>query len=128
MMKPIEIHIEGYKIVISEDGHVTEKPHTVPIENHKDDYIIHKDDHVIKTYPTWPPESPDGQWWNKPYVTWSNEDNLKIVPTTTNTTTTNPVGTPVRDAMTGTTTCTGDTCEIDFSKFKSDGNLVGGDK
>lgn len=77
-MKPIEIHIEGYKIVISEDK--DDKPSiTVPEQEY----------HGIKMPPTEPytipctPGPDRGDWWNKPYVTWTNDDSMNI-PQTTN--------------------------------------------
>ena len=56
-MKPIEIHIEGYKIVISEDENV-EKPD----ENQR---------HTI-TIPCYPPTVIN------PTVTWTSDDSLNI--------------------------------------------------
>ena len=82
-MKPIEIHIEGYKIVISED----KKEPEVTKESEKITYV---------PYPVNPttPQNPD--WWKYPYVTWTASDM-----TITNTTDTKAQKTPIRDRMVG---------------------------
>ena len=62
-MKPIEIHIEGYKIVISED---------------KNEETKEKEADVIKyvPYPITPtPMTPDMTKY--PYVTWTNMDDIR---------------------------------------------------
>ena len=83
-MKPIEIHIEGYKIVISED----EQPEiTEEKESEKITYI---------PYPINPTVPPNPDWWRYPYVTWKAPD-----VTVTNTTDYKAKFTPVRDAMVG---------------------------
>lgn len=83
-MKPIEIHIEGYKITISEDKKEPEA--TKEKEFEKITYI---------PYPVNPASTPEPDWWKYPYVTWTNED-----VTITNTTDTK-IETPVRDKMIG---------------------------
>ena len=124
-MKPIEIRIEGYKIVISEDEKITVNDHAVPLEDHKDD-------NVVKTYPSWPPKTPDNEWWQYPYVTYTNADNITVPYTTggvINMTSTASDFHPVRDAMVNGTDCKDGTCKIDFDKYKSNsGELVGGEK
>ena len=87
-MKPIEIHIEGYKIVISEDKkdpEVTKEEVTKEFE--KITYV---------PYPVNPttPQNPD--WWKYPYVTWTAGD-----VTITNTTDSKAQKTPIRDRMVG---------------------------
>lgn len=83
-MKPIEIHIEGYKITISEDK---KEPEIIKEkEFEKITYI---------PYPVNPASTPEPDWWKYPYVTWSNGD-----VTITNTTDTK-IETPVRDRMVG---------------------------
>lgn len=93
-MKPIEIHIEGYKIVIEEDKQPEvkdEKEDTV-----KEDTIKYVPYPVVPTIPTVEPNtSQPNDWWRYPYVTWTKDDVLSNI----NTTTTYP--TPVRDAMVG---------------------------
>ena len=82
-MKPIEIHIEGYKIVISKDD---EQPDVTKEE--KDEKITIP---PYKVYPT-TPQNPDQFIY--PYVTWlGGEVNV------TNTET--KCETPVRDRMVG---------------------------
>ena len=59
-MKPIEIHIEGYKIVISEDKKTEESGDE---ENQKIIYApcpLKERPHV-------------GDWWTYPNATWSND-------------------------------------------------------
>lgn len=78
-MKPIEIHIEGYKIVISKDEKESESTREKEFE--KITYV---------PYPVNPttPQKPD--WWEDVYVD------------TTNLTNTNKTAeTPVRDCMVG---------------------------
>ena len=72
-MKPIEIHIEGYKIVITEDK-----------EEPKINYVPKKEDEdLLKKYgDAW--KQPDiinvpyimptttGEWWKYPTVTWTS--------------------------------------------------------
>lgn len=83
-MKPIEIHIEGYKITISEDK---EEPESIKEkELEKITYI---------PYPVNPASEPQPDWWRYPSVTWTASDvNF------TNTTDTK-IETPVRDRMVG---------------------------
>ena len=81
-MKTIEIRIDGYKIVISDEN----KPEEIKEkETEKITYI---------PYPVNPttPQYPD--WWNYPYVTWTHGD---VTITNTN----YKPQTPIRDAMTG---------------------------
>ncbi len=86
-MKPIEIHIEGYKIVIEED----KKPEVTKDEE-KITYIPYP---VTPTYPdSTSPQNPD--WWRYPYVTWTGGE-----VSTTNTT--KPDFHPVYDTMIGKT-------------------------
>ena len=82
-MKPIEIHVEGYKIVISED----KKEPEVTKEFEKITYV---------PYPVNPatPQNPD--WWKYPYVTWTAGDI-----TVTNLTDSKTQKTPIRDRMVG---------------------------
>ena len=62
-MKPIEIHIEGYKIVISEDkDEPSVKKVTVPAD----------DDLKLPFNPDWPYPS------RYPYVTWTDDDTFNI--------------------------------------------------
>lgn len=81
-MKPIEIHIEGYKIVISED----KEPELTKA----------KEEDAIKyvPYPVVPTATPQG-WWEKPFATWTNEDSLSNIKTTS------ADIHPVRDIMVG---------------------------
>ena len=83
-MKSIEIHIEGYKIVISKED---EQPDVT-----KDEKI------TIPSYPNYPvvPTNPD--LCKYPYVTWTGGEM-----TVTNTTGTEHP-TPIRDAMIGKVT------------------------
>ena len=87
-MKPIEIHIEGYKIVISEDKEPEETKET---ETEKITYVPCPYS-IIPTTPNTP--QPDDRW-KYPYVTWTGGDM-----TITNMTDYKP-WTPIRDAMTG---------------------------
>ena len=109
-MKPIEIRIEGYKIVIEEDDR---KP-----DGAKECAEPMKD--ALPTHPFIPctPEA----WWEHPYVTWTGGEQ-----STTNTA--KVESQPVRDAMVGKTEepdCSDGVCKIDFSQFKSNnGELVG---
>ena len=83
-MKPIEIHIEGYKIVISEDK---EEP-TVTKDN--EERIVY----IPSPYPVYPTPNtpfPNDPW--RPYVTWTCDDVFN-----TNTT---DSPTPIRDMMVG---------------------------
>ena len=78
-MKPIEIHIEGYKIVISKD------------EGKQDDAQQIKDDMTLPvTYPQYPPTVYPSGWWERPFATWTNADVFNIDVTS---------ATPVRDFM-----------------------------
>lgn len=65
-MKPIEIHIEGYKIVISEDE-----------KNDKDGEAVEagEDEKQKIIYAPCPlKERPHvGDWWTYPNATWSND-------------------------------------------------------
>lgn len=83
-MKPIEIHIEGYKIIIMED----KEPEVTEEKEDKITYV---------PYPVYPttPQQPD--WWKYPYVTWTGGE-----VTVTNTET--KCETPVRDRMVGKVT------------------------
>ena len=93
MMKPIEIHIEGYKIVISEDDE-SPKGYKEVIEKVQPVVVPHTSEPDWTKYPSVPPTiQPKDEWWKYPYVTWTNEDGLGNI----NTTGTNP--TPVRDFM-----------------------------
>ena len=76
-MKPIEIHIEGYRIVISKDD---EQP----------DILKYKQDEKIPSYPNYPVVPAN----LKPYVTWTAGEM-----TVTNTET--KCETPVYDRMVG---------------------------
>ena len=82
-MKPIEIHIEGYKIIISKDD---DQPDVTKEE--KDEKI------TMPSYPVYPttPQNPDQ--FTYPYVTWTGGE-----PTVTNTET--KCETPVYDRMVG---------------------------
>lgn len=65
-MKPIEIRIEGYKIVITKEDDKQEQPSiTVPNNGKVPDLI---------TYPVVPCGEPNpdltGDWWQKPNATW----------------------------------------------------------
>lgn len=82
-MKPIEIHIEGYKIVISKED---EQPNVTKKE--KDEKI------TMPSYPVYPtlPQNPD--LCKYPYVTWTGGE-----VTVTNAET--KCETPVRDRMVG---------------------------
>ena len=82
-MKPIEIHIEGYKIVISED----KEPE---VTKEKEETIKYVPYPIIQT-----PNTPQpNDWWSHPYVTWTCGE-----VSTTNTT--KPDFHPVRDTMVG---------------------------
>ena len=85
-MKPIEIHIEGYKIVISKDD---EQPDVTKEE--KDEKI------TIPSYPNYPVVPTI----LNPYVTWTGGE-------TTVTNTETKCETPVRDRMIGTGSLGGD--------------------
>lgn len=91
-MKPIEIHVEGYKIVISEDD---KKLKNESVDKKDDD-----DSLKLKVCPPYVPYvpptiQPQDDWWRYPYVTWTNEDSLSNIKTTS-------VDVhPVRDIMTG---------------------------
>ena len=75
-MKPIEIHIEGYKIVISEDKERKDESLTVPVKDEKpfEPYI--------------PPITVDKEWWKYPYVTTTGTDKPMKVTLDSETTTT----------------------------------------
>lgn len=82
-MKPIEIHLEGYRIVISKDDEQSDVT-----KEEKDEKI------TIPSYPVYPttPQNPDQFIY--PYVTWTGGE-----VTVTNTETKRE--TPVRDRMVG---------------------------
>ena len=82
-MKPIEIHIEGYKIVISED----KKEPEVTKESEKITYV---------PYPVNPTLPQIHDWWYYPFATWTASD-----VTFTNTTDIKAQKTPIRDRMVG---------------------------
>ena len=88
-MKPIEIHIEGYKIVISEDKKEPEV--TVEKETEKINYVPYPYP-VIQTAPNTPQNL---DWWNYPYVTCTHYDETNL------TNTYKTADTPVRDCMVG---------------------------
>ena len=91
-MKPIEIHIEGYKIVIEEE----KQPEDTKDREDTIKYVLYP---VLPTIPTTEPNTPQpNDGWCYPYVTWTKDDVLSNI----NTTTTYP--TPVRDAMVGKVT------------------------
>ena len=81
-MKPIEIHIEGYKIVISKDETIASEA----TEKREE-----KDGIVYVPTPTQPTT---GEWWRYPFATWTANDVL-------NGTSTASDFHPVRDAMVG---------------------------
>lgn len=83
-MKPIEIRIEGYKIVISEDKKESEATKEKELE--RITYV---------PYPVNPTSPQSHDWWNYPYVTWTHYDETNL--TNTNKT----AETPVRDRMVG---------------------------
>ena len=89
-MKPIEIRIEGYRIVISKDD---EQPDVTKEE--KDEKI------TIPSYPNYPvvPTNPDVNKY--PYITWTGGET-----TVTNTETKHD--NPVRDRMVGTGSLVGE--------------------
>ena len=82
-MKPIEIHIEGYKIVITKEDEQLDVT-----KEEKDEKI------TMPSYPVYPttPQNPDQ--FKYPYVTWTGRE-----VTVTNTET--KCETPVRDRMVG---------------------------
>ena len=89
-MKPIEIHIEGYKIVISEDG----KENSLPSQENEGRRYVDSDSLIITTNPPISVPSPyrdDAGWWERPNATWRYDSTNWIVKTTTTT--------PVRDFM-----------------------------
>ena len=86
-MKPIEIHIEGYKIVISKDEKESEP--TKEKEFEKITYV---------PYPVNPTSPQKFDWWEYPYVTCTHYDETNL--TNTNKT----ADTPVRDCMVGKVT------------------------
>ena len=58
-MKPIEIHIEGYKILITK-------------EEENEDTITTKEEKItIPVYPDYPIYPSAGNWWKEPYYIWS---------------------------------------------------------
>ena len=89
-MKPIEIHVEGYKITITEDDNKDNKVTvdkftipTIPVQDHKIEakpYVPIADD-WYKTPPSWYQNPP--MWWEKPYCTWSDNDPNVVRGTTT---------------------------------------------
>ena len=82
MMRPIEIHIEGYKIIIMED----KEPE--PTKVREEDVIKYVPYPVVPTKPT------TGDWWQHPFATWTADDVL-------NGTSTASDFHPVRDIMVG---------------------------
>lgn len=82
-MKPIEIHIEGYKIIISKEDELLD------ITKDKQDEKI-----TIPSYPVYPTITPNLDQFKYPYVTWTGGE-----VTVTNTET--KCETPVRDRMVG---------------------------
>lgn len=92
-MKPIEIRIEGYKIVISKDDDGDESITYMP--KGKDDGLIDVPNlpHTIPCPYVPPTIQPTDDWWRNPSVTWKYEG------TVTKPTKTEP--TPVRDRMVG---------------------------
>lgn len=95
-VKPIEIHVEGYKIVISEDDKKLQNESIDKKDN--DDSLINCPKPNICPYvmPYIPPTiQPQDDWWRYPYVTWTNDDNLSNIKTTS------ADIHPVRDIMTG---------------------------
>ena len=65
-MKPIEIHIEGYKIVISEDEKIDKDGEAVEAGEDEKQKIIYA--------PCPLKERPHvGDWWTYPNATWSND-------------------------------------------------------
>ena len=86
-MKPIEIHIEGYKIVISRDE---EKLDDITVKEADEDMTIPYKSVPYKVYPSCPNDPRPLGWWERPNATWTNEDIF-------NTDTTS--ATPVRDFM-----------------------------
>ena len=91
-MKPIEIHIEGYKIVISED-----KKEPEVTEDKKEPEVTKEFEKITYVpYPVNPttPQNPD--WWKYPFATWTASD-----VTVTNTTDSKPQKTFIRDWMVG---------------------------
>lgn len=89
-MKPIEIHIEGYKITIAEDdgkeNKITVDKFTIPaipVQDHKIEakpYMPIQDD-WYRTPPSWWQNPP--MWWEKPYCTCSDNDPNVVKGTTT---------------------------------------------
>lgn len=86
-MKPIEIHIEGYKITIAEDdwkeNKITVDKYAIPVHEHKIEakpYVPIADD-WYRTPPSWYQNPP--MWWEKPYCTWSDNDPNVVKGTTT---------------------------------------------
>ena len=95
-MKPIEIHIEGYKIVIEED----KEPE---VKDEKEDTIKYVPYPVVPTIPTVEPNTPQPfDWWRNPYVTWTSDDTLSNIKSTST------YVTPIRDAMVGKMTDEGE--------------------
>lgn len=98
-MKPIEIHIEGYKIVISEDDG---KPKVTEEKVKEDDTLVYKPKPNTLPYTIPCPYTPptiapyNDEWWKYPYVTWTGGE-----VSTTNTT--KPDFHPVYDTMIGKT-------------------------
>ena len=73
-MKPIEIHIEGYKIVISEDD---KENITYKQENDDDDTIPYPNYPHNLPYPYVPPTiQPQDEWWKYP-ITWLSKTKYK---------------------------------------------------
>lgn len=70
-MKPIEIHIEGYKIVISEDKETQEADKVGEAGGDEKQKIIYA--------PCPLKERPHvGDWWTYPNATWSNDVVLTV--------------------------------------------------
>ena len=84
-MKPIEIHIEGYKIVIEKENNTAID---IAEAQKKDDEKI-----VAVPYYPYPERRTTGDWWMHPFANWTSDDVF-------NTITTNPP-TIVRDTMVG---------------------------
>lgn len=100
-MKPIEIHIEGYKIVISKEDDkdggdnkkekITYTPKPKKDDDDKDDLTLPYTPPICPNLP-YVPQNPD--WWRYPYVTWTNDDVFNIGSTSDK-------STIVRDFMVG---------------------------
>ena len=97
-MRPIEIHIEGYKIVISKEDDASD----LIRQQLKDKTKSQENEGTItpsqpyKVYPTCPNDPRPYGWWEKPFATWTSEDSLSNIKATTD-------FHIVRDAMVGKT-------------------------